>query len=91
MTYGKTGVLRGRRHRDLVLFQRPLAAAFPRQAQGAMGNSAPFSRVLNERNIPCSVAEGQRNPANRHEAPGGKVAAHRAEILEEWERKVQPQ
>jgi hypothetical protein len=32
MTYGKNRVLRGRGHRDLVLLQRPLAAAFPRQA-----------------------------------------------------------
>lgn len=66
MKYGENGVLRDRWHRDLVLLQRPLAAAFPRQAQGGMGGSGLFSRVLNERDVPCSVAEGQRNPASGH-------------------------
>lgn len=71
MTYGENEVLRARWHRGLVLLQRPLAAAFPRQAQGALGGSGLFSRVLNQRDVPSRVAEGQRDPASGHQAPGG--------------------
>ena len=91
MTYGENEALRARWHRGLVLLQRPLAAAFPRQAQGAPGGSGLFSRVLNQRDVPSRVAEGQRDPRADTKLLEEMVIAHRSEILEEWEGKVQPQ
>jgi hypothetical protein len=71
MVYGETRMLHDRRHRVMVLLERPSAAALPREAQGAMGSPRLFPRIHNERNVQSRLAEGQRSPEGGHEASGG--------------------
>ncbi len=91
MTYGENGMLRARWHRGLVLLQRPLAAAFPRKRKGRWEVRVYFLESSTSEMFQVVWLKGKEIPRADTKLLEEMVIAHRSEILEEWEGKVQPQ
>ncbi len=90
MGYGQTGVLHDSWHRVVVLLPRPFAAAFSRQAQGTVGGASLFLE-RSSKIFEVVWLRGREVPRADIRLLEENVTAKRAEILEEWERKVHPQ
>ena len=92
MGYGQAGVLHDSWHRVVVLLSRPSAAAFSCQAhRGQWEIRVFFLEGSTSEMFQVVWPKGKEIPKGDIKFLEANVKALRAEILEEWERKVLPQ